>query len=940
MSEFPTFPSAPAPTLRELFDLAMEQPAAARSAWLCLHVADPVLRARVARLLELAAAPGALDISAADRAAGIGEPVSLQSDAWVGRRIGAFRLVRPIGEGGMAVVFLGERDDPALRQQVAVKLLRRGLMSDLDQRMFVRERQALAALSHPNIARFIDGGVADGGVPFLVMEYVDGQPIDQHAAKARLDVRARVAAMVDACLAVAAAHRALIVHRDLKPSNILVDRDGRVKLLDFGIAKMLDGDASLLQTEFAAMTPAYAAPEQREAGVISTATDVYSLGAVLYELLLGARPRPATTQRASSCIDASAVTAAGLPTDGAALRADLAGDLDNILAKALDPEPARRYADAAALADDLQRYLDGQPVSAYPPSRRYRARKFVTRHKGAVASSLVFLIALIVTLGVALWQAQVAREQARLARNQSDRANATREFVVELLQTASANLPKDERPTPEALVAQAAKKAREEPDIDPLVRVQLLLTLSRVARSTGDFGEAEKLINDAIERLRGLGLPLVQDEWIAALTAKGNLLQSINRSAEADGVMKSLVPALAKVESEDAISALMLYAATRATAGDADRAVEIAQQALVKAQRVFGADSVNGIETATYLGQLCSSVRRYRESSAILDEATARWRRLGLPLNEQFARSLFHLAVAKERLGERAAVEPLYREGITLMRRVQEGPYHRLAPGLVGYARFLIGEDRFDEADVALEEALAINRQVFGDDHVRSATALAVKGLVHSARHDGPAAEAATRTAYEVLLRHAKEAGYEDVLATTRLQLADISLGLGRADAAASLLAQGATDLPRLFGVNSMEAAEGLRLEARLAMLANDDDGALARIDRALGLLQAVDPPAPSSEIRLRALRADALLALSRTRESLDESARALALLQATQPGARARLTALLAQRARIERASGDTVAADATIAEARALGISAAILSAADRETLRLDMP
>jgi serine/threonine protein kinase len=941
MSERPTSSEIPPGALRTLFDAAIALPLAARSAWLDAHVSALPLREQLQRMLDAADGIGALDRPAIELAERIGDVAAMAASEWVGRRIGPFRLLRQIGQGGMSFVFLGERADAGFNQRVAVKLLRMGLSGELERHLFEREQRALASLSHPNIARFIDGGVTEGGVPYLVMEYVDGRPITEDAATRRLGLRERVATMIEVCAAVAAAHRALIVHRDLKPSNILIDAEGHVRLLDFGIAKLLDdGAGPSTQTVFGALTPAYAAPEQFAGRSISTATDVYALGVTLHELLLGQRPREGATLRASSRVDAAVLVPAGLPVDAGALRAALTGDLDNILAKALDADPAQRYPDAAALADDLQCYLDGRPVCAYPPSRRYRARKFVSRHKGAVASSLAFLLALVVALGTALWQAQVAREQARIARNQSDRADATRDFVVELLQTASADLPKDQRPTPEALVAEAATKAREEPDLDPLVRVQILLTLSRVARSTSDFDAAEDLIDDAIERLRVLGLPPTSDEWIAAMVAKGNLLHSTNRSAEADRLIQTLLPALNDNDSDYAVSALMLYGATRAFAGDADRAVAIAQQALTKAQRVFGADSVNGIETATYLGQLCASLRRYRESSAILEEATARWRRLQLPRNEQFARSLFQLAVAKERIGDRAAVEPLYHEGIELMRRVHEGPYHRLAPALIGYARFLIDEDRFDEAAVAVQEAIAINLAVFGPDHVETAAAIGLRGLLQAARQDHAAAEVDTRTAYQVLLQHAKPAGYEDRLVGMRLQLADLLLTLGRAEEAAALLAEPDPDLLRVFGANSPESAQRQQLVARLDLLQGNTIAALATIDRALAEMQTADLPAPMVELRTRALRAEALLRLARGDEALAEIDRALALQKATRPSARSRAIGLLALRVRVEHAQGDSAAVAATRAQAHALRVAPQHIAAGDRASLQIGDP
>ena len=315
-------------------------------------------------------------------------------------------------------MFRARREIEGVQQEVALKVLRRGLYSPDAQRQFRRERQALAQLQHPGIARLIEGGVTDDGLAYIALDLVDGKPIVDYARDQRLDLRQRLALFLQVCRAVEAAHRALIVHRDLKPSNVLVTDDGQVKLLDFGIAKLLDRDDET-QTRMPAFTPAYAAPEQRDGGLITTATDVYALGILLGELVTGqrltahspdARLRrrlPATKRRAL------------LPAPPPVTRRALRGDLDNIVLKAIDTEPERRYASAGALADDIERMLDGRPVAAHPPSRLYRASKFVQRHRGAVATTLAFLLALLTAFGITIWQAKVARDAEHKAQSEA-----------------------------------------------------------------------------------------------------------------------------------------------------------------------------------------------------------------------------------------------------------------------------------------------------------------------------------------------------------------------------------------------------------------------------------------------------------------------------------------------------------------------------------------
>lgn len=932
--------NTPSHSLRERFEAALALPEPARAAFLQAHCSgdERIQLERMLRADEDAGDP--VSDRELDRLARAIGDVDALPVLPAGSRIGPFELVRVIGEGGSSTVFHATRTSEGATQHVALKLMRQSLHSPESRRRFSREQRALIQLRQPNIARMIEGGVTDTGLPYIALELVAGTTITEHAAGHRLDLRARLGLFVVVCRAVDAAHRALIVHRDLKPSNVLVTDDGEVKLLDFGVAKLLaDEEDEGKRTLLPAFTPAYAAPEQRSGATITTATDVYALGVLLGELVTGRRVNDSSGRTPSSQIR-EPVEPGVLPASVQATRRQVRGDLDAIMLKAVDADPARRYASAGALADEIERHLAGQPVGAQPPTRWYRAGKFVRRHKGGVASTAAFLLATFAALGIAVWQAQVAREQARIARSESSRANATRAFVVELLKTASAELPKDQRPTPEALVEQAARQVREDADLDPVVRAQLLLTLGEIARSHGDNVHAENLINEAIERERELGVAVTSPEWISALTAKGNLLHSTGRSAEADRLMEDLLPRIEGVDSEDAVSALMLHGATRAYAGDADRAMATARRALAKAQRVFGPDSVNGIETATYLGQLSTSLRRYRESAVILEDTLARWRRLQLPLNEQYARSLFHLAFAKHQLGERAEVEPLYAEGIALMRRVRQAPYHRLSQGLVGHARFLMDEDRFEEAQAALDEALSIERSVFGEDNSRTATTLDLQGQLLGARHQYVAAEAAARSAHDALQRNAEASGYEPEAARARLHLSSALLALGRLDEADSWHSQAMPALESHYGAGSPEVASGLCLDGQIALNRSDADRALASADQALAVLPTLDFPAPQVELSCRILRTNALLRLARTADAQAEVRRALVRLHDTTPNAGIKRTRLLALRARVEHASGDAGAALATIAQARALGIPPDLLAAEDRETLGVTTP
>ncbi len=922
-------------SLRDLFEaaLALEEPA--RSAFLDANCANSKERAQVQGMI-------AADLDAAEPLAegGVNRLANAIGSASPGprlppgSRVGSFALLDVLGEGGSSTVFHATRDVEGATQHVALKLMRRGLYSPEAQRLFRREQRALIQLRHPNIARMIEAGVTESGLPYIALELVAGNTITDHVRLNDLDLRQRLRLFSVVCLAVDAAHRALIVHRDLKPSNVMVTEEGEVKLLDFGIAKLLAEEDGATLTQLPAFTPAYAAPEQRDGGVITTATDVYALGVLLGELITGERVNDGSGRTPSNWISTGSASDRTVAVTPIAWR-QVRGDLDAIVLKALESDPALRYASAGTFADDIDRLLAGRPVTAHPASRWYRTRKFVLRHKGGVATTMAFLLAIISALGIALWQARAAREQARIAHNESARANATLEFVVDLLKTASADLPRDQRPTPEALVEEAAKNAREDPDLDPMVRAQLLLTLGEIARSNSDNAAAETLIDEAIQLERELGLPTASREWIAAMVAKGNLLHTTDRSKEADQLMADLLADIEGVETVESVSALMLFGVTRAYAGDADGAVATAQEALAIAQRVFGPDSTNGIETATYLGQLCSSMRRYREGAAILEEAVARWRRLDLPLNEQFARSLFHLAVARRHIGPRDQVEPLFQEGIALLRRVQDGPYHRVAQGLLGYADFLIEDERLDEAGVAIEEALEINLAVMGPESARTAMAQNSRALLLRARRDYSAAEAEFRVAQAVLQLQADSSGHGPELTQLRLDLSATLLELGQPDEATLLYEQAMADVARQFGERSAEVADTNCLRGRIALAEGNSSAALNDSTLALSIFESLDIAAPPREIRCRVVCAKALLASKRGDEALTETRQALEQQARLLPEAKANRTALLILRARGERAIGAEDSVHASLTQARALGVPLERLTAEDREFL-----
>jgi len=500
-------------TLRGLFEEALALDPAARGAFLDRHCPDPALRARIERMLaaDTAGDHAVLDQGAEAIARVIGDADFAQGLP-AGSRIGPFELIEVIGEGGSSTVFRAARTIDGVRQIVALKLLRRGLYSSDAQRQFRRERRALAELNHPGIARLIEGGVAESGLAYIALDLVEGVPITDYAREHRFDLRLRLKLFLQVCRAVEAAHRALIVHRDLKPSNVLVTSEGIVKLLDFGIAKLLDADDDeTTRTRLPAFTPAYAAPEQREGGLVTTATDVYALGVLLGELVTGQRLHGGSGRTPSSEISGESADGV-LPAGPAATRRQLRGDLDNIVLKAIDPEAERRYASAGEFAHDIERLLDGRPVAAHPPSRWYRARKFVARHRGGVATAVAFALAIMAAFGLALWQADVARQQRNIARDAAERAEsharraqAVQDFLGDLFRANSRNQPdpvKARQTTARDLLDLGAQKIEASMNDAPEAKLGVLQLLGQLYDDLELADEAVRVRKQAVELAR------------------------------------------------------------------------------------------------------------------------------------------------------------------------------------------------------------------------------------------------------------------------------------------------------------------------------------------------------------------------------------------------------------------------------------------------------
>lgn len=633
--------------MRAAFDITDAE----RKAWLDEHCGDDAaLRAEIDRLLAAdAEASGVLDQS-------LGEHVArgaIGADPRIGRRFGPYVLTGLLGRGGMGVVYRGEREQGGFTQSVAIKLLRAAAHDDLlAAQRFARERQILVRLQHPNIARLLDGGIDGDGQPWYAMEYVQGEALLDWATRTQASLPQRLQRLMQVCDAVQFAHQNLVLHRDLKPANILVDANGDAKLLDFGIAKLLDdaaqGDpATLTRTEHRAFTPAYAAPEQIAGGNVSTATDLYALGVILYELLTGLRPHGkagvvpvnSDTSTDTEAPSRRVVRERGDRREAAALR----GDLDVIALTCLQHDPARRYASAAALKRDLERHLAGLPIEARADSYAYRTAKFLRRHRWAVAAGSLAAMALIAATAFSLHQARRAeRESARAsaaaaaaqserdaALDEARRQEALREHFVAVLNRAA------ERATP--IPPQELLELAADPNLlgsfdDPEMHSALQLALADLFAQRDDYPRALAMLDQLAPALAG-SPPRIRAKAALiralALSRLGRLDESAASIEQAEAWMTPAQRAGGMLPAD----AQMLRAQHLRARGDLAASVTAARAA---AEQAFRATDGSALERGRLIGSGATSLLLAGELDGVIelaDRAEAVWSAAGVSAN-------------------------------------------------------------------------------------------------------------------------------------------------------------------------------------------------------------------------------------------------------------------------------------------------------------------
>jgi serine/threonine-protein kinase len=721
--------------LRGALDAAPDE----REDFLSRHCAgDDVLRLRVDSLLR-----GCADEAGGDATSTLEAPGACADDALLGALLGSFRVVERIGRGGMGVVYRGLREDADFAQEVALKLIRRGFDFDDIRARFLRERRILARLDHPHLARFIDGGLAGDGRPWFALEFVRGETITRWCDARRLDLRARLRLFLDVCSAVQYAHAQLVVHRDLKPANILVDGGGRVRLLDFGIARLLGGDGdddanaqpTTIGTRYA-LTPEYAAPEQFGGEPAGVATDVYALGAVLYELVSGALPCevlradlaaaertirtvppvPLAQAIARGEVDETTRRLSARTTTLRGYRAHVRGDLGHIVAKALAKEPDRRYASVEAFADDLRRWLDGAPVRVSGNRFGYRVGKFFARNRSVVAlAALALMILLAGALGV-LWKSREALREA-------ERATAVQSFLLSLFDSAVPGAAADSVPDTRSLLAQGVQRVHAEMRDQPLLQADMLTTLGRIHNQLNLFEQAEDLLRQALalQQADGDAEPLRRADTLLELA---RALQERRRYADA---LPLLDAAMNLVGGRDDLREAGIRGkrgVVLTLGGDADAGADELRRSL---ELLRTAEKPAGRKTASALddlGFVLMQGKHLEQAVIAYRESLAMERALYGGVHADIGQTLSNLGTALLMLGRLDESEQAMRDAIEVDAKVYTVPHRVQSVHLANLAGTLLGKGETGEATQLFRRSLQLRIVLYGESNPESAKAM------------------------------------------------------------------------------------------------------------------------------------------------------------------------------------------------------------------------
>lgn len=823
-------------SLREAFDELVDLPPQQRTERLrAMPLTDQERRRLESMLAETALPNELLDVPVFDVVE------NLQNEAGalerlIGTRIGPFTLVELIGEGGSAAVFRASRPAGSGEQLVALKLLRAGRFSSDGERRFRREQAILAQLTHPHVARLIEGGVDASGVPYIAMELVDGEPVTVAASARGLDLKARLGLFIDLCSAIDAAHASLIVHCDLKPSNVLVDRSGTLKVLDFGVARLIDASQDGDVTRTIALTPEYAAPEQYVVGPPKVSVDIYALGVLLGELLTGQRlgTRTRTTASAAVAQAAAPEPPTGLP-GRAALARLLSGDLDAIIATATSASADERYRSVGALARDVERYLAGRPVEVRPGSYWTRALKFTRRHRLAVSATALTVLAILSSAGLAWWQAVKAQRAATVALEESKRADSIRKLVFDLLTEAEPGGPRSDDTTVTEAAERAVGALVADTTTPPRTRLELLVRFADTLGRQGHARRAEEILTQTLATAEKEFGP----DDRATLAVMERLASYEIQRGEFAAARRRIDALLPKVPADDLelrIGALRTSASLGWHVHDKERALRDGRESVALSRTSGNADTEQ--VTLTYFAAVLLGVDEVDEAIGAYEKLLAMNVAKYGAVHEKVSLAYSGLARAYRRSGDLDRSVEAARKAIEIDRAVFPGDHWVTANHLNALSMTLIQKHDLGAALDAAQKGLEICANTLDENHIDRLVAEhqvgAVLGMMERFTEALPYVRHVVDR-YDVIRG---PAAYETTFARQNLGYA-----LGMSGSVAEGVAQLDTaiaDIERAFPAAFDPLAKALEKRTRVAIHAGDYAQAALLVERLAGAVARV----------------------------------------------------------------------------------------------------
>ena len=784
--------------IKQLFHDALEYPESRRHDYLVAFCKDDrdLLQQVQALLDQDAQTDSALTTAVSS---GLQELVSEHFSVREGDHLGPWRITGRIGEGGMGCVYRGQRVDASFEQEVAIKLIHASSINSGTLQRFETERRILARLNHPNIAHLLDGGTTDNGLPYLVMEYVDGIPIVEHCQQQRLSLSQRLRLFQQVCDAVDYAHRHLVVHRDIKPANILVTADGQTKLLDFGIAKLLnpepEGSKASTASELRLLTPENASPEQVLGEPITTQTDVYALGTLLYQMLterklfdadeIGRmaleqriceqdplRPSQAIGEDFSLLQSEEAGESGKKPVSRRQLRAKLSGDLDTIVLKALQKPPERRYNSVSEFREDIDRYLGHFPIRAQPDHLAYRLGKFLRRHRLPVSLGTGFAMAVLVFLVVTVIQTREIDRQREQAQLQAERSNRISEFMVDIFDAADPNQSAGEDLTARELLANGEEKI-DQLRKQPLMQAAMLQTIGRVHLKLGDHDKARQLIQRAGNLIEDSSNPPILLK-LEQTVVRADLEYQLGDYPTSEASYREAL-ALARQQPGDPARIIDIQLGLVALLTEQEKnqeALPIQKRILEQQLAAHGENSAEVGEARTFLGMLYRRMGSHEKGESELRRALSAKRAAYGNQHLETAHTLNQLARSLTFVGKYDEALQLAREGLQIRRSILGDAHVEVAASQGNIAHILTAAKRYGEAIPARQASIRTLKALFGNDHPYIAGSYGSLAGLYYAKGDYAEAERVYR---ESIRRF-------DVLSpdTASIKIASPLAGLGR----------------------------------------------------------------------------------------------------------------------------------------------------------------